>query len=226
VLTKKQIAIWSLVILAIVGLFIGLAILGAGSGANTSNTLTSEVNTNVDHIRGPNTAKVTLVEYSDFQCPACGQYEPILRDLASSYPNDLRIVYRHFPLTGLHPNAYPAAIASEAASKQGKFWEMHDMLFDRQSQWENATSTDAIFTEYAMNLGLKKDQFVNDLSASDTIDRVGLDSTSAAQRRTECYPNFFSSMAKKPNFAHLKNSKQPSKKLLMKQNKFIFKKIL
>jgi protein-disulfide isomerase len=188
---KKQIAIWSLVILAIVGLFIGLAILGAGSGANTSNTLTSEVNTNVDHIRGPNTAKVTLVEYSDFQCPACGQYEPILRDLASSYPNDLRIVYRHFPLTGLHPNAYPAAIASEAASKQGKFWEMHDMLFDRQSQWENATSTDAIFTEYAMNLGLKKDQFVNDLSASDTIDRVGLDSTSAANAGLNATPTFF-----------------------------------
>lgn len=188
---KKQIAIWSLVILAIVGLFIGLAILGGGSAANTANTLTSEVNSNIDHIRGPNSAKVTLVEYSDFQCPACGQYEPILRDLASSFPNDLRIVYRHFPLTDLHPNAYPAALASEAASKQGKFWEMHDILFDRQSQWENATSTDALFTEYAVSLGLKKDQFINDLSASDTIDRVALDSTSASNAGLNATPTFF-----------------------------------
>ncbi len=188
---KKQIAIWSLVILAIVGLFIGLAILGGGSGANTANTLTSEVNSNIDHIRGPNSAKVTLVEYSDFQCPACAQYEPILRDLASSFPNDLRMVYRHFPLTDLHPNAYPAALASEAASKQGKFWEMHDILFDRQSQWENATSTDALFTEYALSLGLKKDQFINDLTASDTIDRVALDSTSAANARLNATPTFF-----------------------------------
>ncbi len=188
---KKQIAVWSLVILAIVGLFIGLAILGGGSAANTANTLTSEVNSNIDHIRGPNSAKVTLVEYSDFQCPACGQYEPILRDLASSFPNDLRMVYRHFPLTDLHPNAYPAALASEAASKQGKFWEMHDILFDRQSQWENATSTDALFTEYAVSLGLKKDQFVRDLTASDTIDRVALDSTSAANAGLNATPTFF-----------------------------------
>ncbi len=187
----KQLITWTVVILAIIGLFIGLAILGGGNGSTNAPTLTSSVNEAVDHIRGPNTAKATLVEYSDFQCPACGQYEPLVREVANSFPNDLRVVYRHFPLTELHPNAMPAAIASEAASKQGKFWEMHDLLFDRQSQWSEATSTEALFTEFAVSLGLNKETFVADLTANETLDRVGVDMASGNAAGINATPTFY-----------------------------------
>ena len=190
---KKQILTWTIVILAIVGLFIGLAFLG-GKGnkpTNVTKTLTAPVNEAVDHIKGPNTAKVTLVEYSDFQCPACAQYEPILRELASSFPNDLRIVYRHFPLIQIHANALPSAIASEAAAKQGKFWEMHDILFDRQSQWADEVSTESLFTDYAVSLDLDKNKFIADLTANDTLGRVMIDKSSAEDAGLGGTPTFF-----------------------------------
>lgn len=190
---KKQILTWTIVILAIIGLFIGLAFLGGGGNnpANTAKILTTPVNEALDHIKGPNTAKVTLLEYSDFQCPACGQYEPILREVANAFPNDLRIVYRHFPLIEIHPNALPAAIASEAAAKQGKFWEMHDILFDRQSQWVDATSTESLFADFATSLSLDKNKFIADLTANDTVDRVMLDRSSAENAGLGGTPTFF-----------------------------------
>ncbi len=189
---KRQILIWTVIIFAIIGLFIGLAILGGGSGTpSTTNSLAVAVDPATDHIKGPSTAKATLVEYSDFQCPACGQYEPIIREVASSFPNDLQIVYRHFPLMELHPNAMPSAIASEAAAKQGKFWEYHDMLFDRQSQWVEATSTDKLFTEFAKDLGINTDQFQKDLTSIDTTERVGKDITSGNASGINATPTFY-----------------------------------
>ncbi len=189
---KKQVLTWSLIILAIVGLFVGLAFLGGkNGGGQAGGTLAVPVNEATDHIRGPATAKATLVEYSDFQCPACAQYEPIVREVASSFPNDLRVVYRHFPLTEIHKNATAASIASEAASKQGKFWEMHDILFDRQSQWSNATSTDALFSDFAVSLGLNTDQFVKDLTESATSDKIDSDVVGANASGITGTPTFY-----------------------------------
>ncbi len=84
-----------------------------------------------DHIRGNKNAPVTLIEYSDFQCPYCGAFEPTLESVMTKYKDQVRLVYRHFPLS-FHPNALPAAIASECASEQGKFWEFHDAMFKNQ----------------------------------------------------------------------------------------------
>ena len=83
-------------------------------------------------MRGPDDAPVTLVEYGDFECPYCGQAEPALRELLAEFGDDLRYVYRHLPLTDVHPRAQLAAEASEAAGEQGEFWEMHDLLFAHQ----------------------------------------------------------------------------------------------
>lgn len=82
-----------------------------------------------DHIRGKADAKVTIIEYSDYQCPFCQRHETTMQQIAKDFPNDVRIVYRHFPLSSIHPFAQKAAEASECASAQGKFWEMHDQLF-------------------------------------------------------------------------------------------------
>jgi len=82
-----------------------------------------------DHVKGKDNAKVTLIEYSDFQCPYCVRHEETLKAVVEKYPNDVRIIYRHFPLSSLHPLAQKAAEASECASAQGKFWEMHEKIF-------------------------------------------------------------------------------------------------
>src|SRR5947209_17279648 len=85
-----------------------------------------------DHILGPETAAVTLVEYGDYECPYCGLAHPIVKELLRRLRDQLRFAYRHFPLTQVHPHAVHAAPAAEAAGRQGKFWEMHDTLFENQ----------------------------------------------------------------------------------------------
>lgn len=93
--------------------------------------------TDSDHVRGSSNAKVTLVEFSDFQCPFCGRFFPSLQKLLSEYGDQVRLVYRHFPLDSIHQMARPAAEASECASEQGKFWEYHDQLFAKQDELSN-----------------------------------------------------------------------------------------
>lgn len=88
--------------------------------------------TDNDHIKGNKNAEVTLIEYSDFECPYCGAFTPTLDSVMAKYKDQVRLVYRHFPLS-FHPNAEPAALASECAAEQGKFWEFHDAMFKNQS---------------------------------------------------------------------------------------------
>ncbi|HAU99487.1 MAG: Na+/H+ antiporter, NhaA family protein, nonfunctional [Microgenomates group bacterium GW2011_GWF2_45_18] len=101
-------------------------------------------------------ATKTLVVFSDFQCPACRATEPLIAKVMNSNP-DLRVVYRHFPLITIHKNARDAAIASEIVQTQGKFWQMHDILYDRQLEWEGASSEEAKkkFAEYAQEIGFE-----------------------------------------------------------------------
>ena len=96
--------------------------------------LAEDVDPERDHIRGPDDAPVTLVEYGDFECPYCGQAEAVIRELLDSFGDDLRYVWRHLPLNDVHPNAQLAAEAAEAAGAQGAFWEMHDLLLDHQDE--------------------------------------------------------------------------------------------
>jgi Na+/H+ antiporter NhaA len=139
-----------------------------------------------DHIRGPReNALVTLVEYGDFQCPFCGQAEPVVRKLISEY-GELRFVFRHLPLTDVHPQAQQAAEAAEAAGTQGKFWEMHDMLMDHQGA---LAFRDLI--GYAGELGLDTDQFIADLRAHAGAGRVAEDVESADLATVSGTPTFF-----------------------------------
>jgi protein-disulfide isomerase len=108
-------------------------------------------------VRDPDRAPVTLVEYGDFECPYCGQAEPVVRELLADY-GDLGYVWRHLPLSDVHPDAQLAAEAAEAAAIQGKFWPMHDELLDHQGE---LTAKDLI--HYATDLGLNTDQFASDL---------------------------------------------------------------
>lgn len=185
----KQIFVWGAVILAIVGLFVGLVYLGSGKPPVT--TLATAVSESTDRIKGPNTAKVTLVEYSDFECPACAQYEPILKQLLETYEKELRLVYRHYPLVQIHPQALPSAQASEAAHKQGKFWEMHEILFDRQSAWSKAEEPLDLFISYAKELGLDESKFTADMESSDVEEKITADMAGAIGSGITGTPTFF-----------------------------------
>jgi hypothetical protein len=130
-------------------------------------------------------AKVTLVEFSDFQCPHCAAAHPELVRLLHEFDGKVRLVYRYFPLTG-HPRAVPAARAAEAARQQGKFWEMHDLLFDHQRDLE-----DADLHKYAAQLGLDMTRFDQDFNAEATAKRVDADKQLGQRLGIEATPSFF-----------------------------------
>ncbi len=156
----------------IIGLIV-VALIGAVAwGLQDGGDPTREVNVEItedDNVLGNEDAKVTLVEYSDFQCPACRAYEPIIEELLDSYSDEeLRFVYRHFPLSSIHPNAVAAAQAAEAAGEEGKFWEMKEILFANQAEWSDLEDPKPVFSgSYAKSLDLDLGEFDEDMLEDD-----------------------------------------------------------
>lgn len=144
------------------------------------------VDPKVDHVRGPDDAPVTLVEYGDFECPHCGRAEPIVRDLLAGFGADVRFVFRHLPLTDVHEHAQLAAESSEAAAAQDRFWEMHDLLFEHQ----DALELDDL-VGYATELGLDVGRFTDELRGRRNALRVARDVQSAEQSGVIGTPTFF-----------------------------------
>ena len=138
-----------------------------------------------DHIRGPVDAPVTVVEYGDFQCPYCGRAEGVLRELLAAH-GDVTYVWRHLPLNDVHPWAQQAAEAAEAAAEQGKFWEMHDLLLDRQGRLRVPD-----LLGYAEELGLDADRFTDDLRMHTGVARIAEDVDSADLSGVSGTPSFF-----------------------------------
>src|SRR5436190_7176688 len=147
--------------------------------------LTDPVDLDRDHVRGPVDAPVTLVEYGDFECPYCGQAEPVVRELLRDF-GDLRYVWRHLPLHDVHPHAQLAAEAAEAADAQGRFWEMHDLLFDHQG---DLSVKDLM--RYAGELGLDVERFADDLRGHAYRERVLNDVEGADVSGATGTPSFF-----------------------------------
>jgi protein-disulfide isomerase len=139
-----------------------------------------------DHVHGPAAAGYTLVEYGDYECPGCGKLFDIIRDLQATLGERLRIVYRHYPLSGIHPHAQDAAEAAEAAGAQGRFWEMHDLLFQNQ----NALKRKDLLT-YGENLSLDMDRFRNELKREIYRDRVREDFRRGVQNGVYGTPGLF-----------------------------------
>ena len=146
--------------------------------------LIPDVDEERDHVRGPADASVTLVEYGDFQCPYCGRAEPVVRELLAD--TDLRYVWRNLPLTDVHPQAQLAAEAAEAAGLQGKFWEMHDLLFQHQ---DNLRITDLL--GYARKIELDEERFHDDMMRRAAAERIANDLQSADLSGVSGTPTFF-----------------------------------
>jgi Na+/H+ antiporter NhaA len=148
--------------------------------------LSEEVDPARDHVRGPEDALVTLVEYGDFECPYCGQAEGAIRELLASFGDEVRYVWRHLPLNDVHPNAQVAAEAAEAAAAQGSFWEMHDILLSHQDELA-PSDLDA----YAEQLGLDVDRVREELRRREYSQRVSDDVASADESGVSGTPTFF-----------------------------------
>ncbi len=129
-----------------------------------------------DHIRGNVNAKVTVVEYSDFECPFCSRFHPTMKQVLADYGDDVRWVYRQFPLESIHATARKRALASECAADQGKFWEFSDLIFERQTE----SGSDAVLSEIASSVGLNVSKFTSCLNDKKFDAEVQSDITAAA----------------------------------------------
>ena len=188
----KRITLWSLVVIGIGAIVFGMIKLGGSSSQNQTSSLVDTISIS-DWTKGNKDAEVILVEYSDFQCPACGSYYPIVEQLNEEFEKSIQFVYRHFPLRQIHANAELAAHAAEAAGKQDKFWEMHDMIFENQREWSNQSRSEATktFTTYTEQLDLDTKQFKEDLDSKEVKEKVNNDYQSGIKSGVNSTPTFF-----------------------------------
>ncbi len=182
-----QIAVWTIFVLAIVGSLIWMR----SAGTSKNEAVSPEVAdffavASDDYVKGGANAKATLIEYIDFECEACGAYFPLVKQLEQDFPTDLRVVLRYFPLPG-HRNGMTAALAVEAAARQGKFFEMHDLLYTEQKNW------------YAEQLGLNMEAYKAAVASSEVKARVERDMNSGKKLGNTGTPSFYLDGNKLPN---------------------------
>jgi protein-disulfide isomerase len=142
--------------------------------------------TSRDHIQGSEDAELTLVEYGDYECPSCGSAHPIVKRIQEQLGKRLRLVFRNFPLSEIHPHAESAAETAEFAATQGRFWEMHDLLFENQEQL-----SDALYSALAEQLGLSQTALLQVLEEGKYKDRVRADFSSGVRSGVNGTPTFF-----------------------------------
>ena len=194
----RRVGIWGGALVLLSAMVWGLAELASTpTQVVPAGTLSEAVSQTTDHLEGSPNAKVVLVEYSDFQCPACRLYYPVVKNIVSKYGQQIQVIYRVFPLPQ-HDKGYLAARAAEAAGVQGKFWQMHDKLFEGQILWTGKSEIEAIqtFTDYATQIGLDKTKFSSDMNSPAIADRIQRDLTSGVSSNVDATPTFFLNGAK------------------------------
>ncbi|WP_425845754.1 DsbA family protein [Agrococcus sp. TSP3-2-1] len=157
-------------------------------GASTASAELVDESTHLLSDAGPGAPVV--VEFFDYECPACGQFAPIVDDLVERHGDEVTFAVRYFPLPS-HPNAIPAAVAAEAAAQQGAFAEMHALLLERQSDWAGADGAEETFRGYAEELGLDLAAFDQAVAADATLDRVALDANAGIALGVPSTPTFY-----------------------------------
>src|SRR5213082_329386 len=155
-----------------------------------NKTVSAKGDAGAPHIRGNPDAPVTLEEYGDFQCPPCGMFATFLGQLENEYDSRLRVVFRNFPLT-MHEHAREAALAAEAAGLQGRYWEMHDVLYREQAVWSKADNARELFDSYAGMLGLNLNQFKKDIASEKARQRIESDQERADSLGVSSTPTVF-----------------------------------
>jgi protein-disulfide isomerase len=176
----KQIII---AVLVVVGIIVGATLIGGKDettvGAQSNNWY------------GVEEGIITVTEYTDFQCPACASFFPIVSQVKEQFKDQIRFEIKHFPLVQIHPNATAAHRAAQAAANQGKFWEMHDLLFQQQQAWSQSTNPTAVFEGYATQIGLNMEQYNAEVGTSDILAIINADIEAGKSLNVTGTPTFF-----------------------------------
>ncbi len=208
-MNTKRIIFWASFIIILILIIWGL-IIAMNKPVKTGLDLgTPAAITSADHVRGSTASStVTVIEYSDFQCPACLNSYPTVEKLVNEASTTMRFVYRHFPLYPVpHKNANIAAYASEAASNQGKFWEMYHELFDNQTTWGESDTAATTFETYAEKIGLDMTKYKKDVESDEVKARVDRDRNEGDDLGVAGTPTFFvngKAIATPPNYEEFK----------------------
>jgi protein-disulfide isomerase len=169
-----------------------LVIFGGVLVANNNKNTAKGTGTATNHVEGKGNTGVKLVEYGDYECPYCEEYFPIVKQVAAAYNSQISFQFRNLPLTQIHPNAFAGARAAEAASLQGQFWEMHDLLYENQSQWVSASDPQVEFDVYAKALGLNTRKFDSDFAGTQVNNSIQADIAAFSKTgQPEATPTFF-----------------------------------
>lgn len=186
----KEYVIFGVIIAAIIAGFVFLGVKLGGNGGSDGQTLPVSAIDASDIVKGNKNAKTVLIEYSDFQCPACASYYPIVKRVMEEFNDGVVFVYRHFPLSQ-HKNAELAAVSAESAGRQGKFWEMHDAIFSNQKEWSENSNAKELFVKYAGDIGLNIEQLRLDIESKELKDKVKRDLNSGISAGVNSTPTFF-----------------------------------
>lgn len=193
---KRLLPFALIVVVLIAAVVVGWVLLRSSQQSRNSNTPTPDPATEVQgaeppHVRGNPNAPVTLEEFGDFQCGSCGSYYPELKKIETEYGDKLKVIFRELPLVTVHQHALLAAQAAEAAGLQGKFWEMHDKLYENQVAWTEKNDLVPVFVDYAKQIGLNPDQFMKDLNGEKVAARIFQDGKRAHSFGLKGTPSFF-----------------------------------
>src|SRR6184192_4879481 len=185
-----------IIIVLVVALVAGLVLLRSSREQRNSATPTPDPagearGAEPPHVRGNPNAPVTMEEFGDFQCPTCGTYYLEVKKIENEFGDRLKVIFREYPLLPMHEHALLAAQAAEAAGLQGKFWEMHDKLYENQATWSEAKDIAPIFVDYAKQIGLDTDRFMKDLNGEVVAQRIFQDGKRAHSLGVNSTPTFF-----------------------------------
>lgn len=175
------------------------------AAAPTSNTQPTH------HVEGQSKSGVTLIEYGDYECPICGEYYPTVKQVVAQYSSQIYFQFRNLPLTSIHPNAFAGARAAEAAAMLGKFWQMHDLLYENQNAWSQSSDPQPYFNSYAQQLGLNVTNFKQDMASDQVNNLINADLAAFAKTgQQEATPTFFLDGKYISNSELIDNNSQPS----------------
>ncbi len=187
---------WTVAIVAVSIIILGAVVVTGSKSQSPAGTPAGKPDAAIlavradDHMRGNPDAKATLIEYGDFQCPACGQYESMLQRLLAEHGSEVQFIFRNFPLPQ-HQNAELMARAAEAADQQGKYFELHDVIYAKQAEWSSSVKARELIDGYAQDLGLDVGKFDADLFDQSVTDRITNDKQDAKALQLGGTPSFF-----------------------------------
>ena len=176
------------ILVVIVAAFGGFLAFGRKSSAPGTDAATGKVSY---HAIGDSALALEIVEYGDFQCPSCGQFFPIVGAIKQQYAGRIRFVFKNFPLDSIHKNARAAHRTAEAAGLQGKFFEMHDLLYQNQNNWNSLSNPKTVFDSYAKQLGLDQTKFDTDFASEEVNATINADVAEGQGKKVAGTPTFF-----------------------------------